>query len=270
MPLPLPLPKISRLQELDDQQESDKMAKAELDAQLAMLEACEKNYSEPSPVYDCVVFHDGTRWRAVVDTTEQGQLAGLPALADYREEQQHAIFTDADQMSYSVKIYEDGKILSIVTTSGSHGTHVAGILAAHNPGCPEKNGVAPGAQLVSIKIGDSRLDAMETGTGLVRGVSHCASCSPDIPDPLTRKPHPCDIPQLIATLENKCDLINMSFGEATTVPGLGLVCWAEYVNNPPQTSPPFQPPAASLNWPMRLCSSTTWSSWPVPATTGRR
>ena len=82
-------------------------------------------------------------------------------------------------------------VLSIHVPSGAHGTHVCGILAAHNPGNPALNGIAPGAQILSIKIGDTRLDSLETGHALVRA--------------------------LVATAQEKCDLINMSYGEDVQV-----------------------------------------------------
>ncbi|VDP02580.1 unnamed protein product [Schistosoma mattheei] len=93
------------------------------------------------------------------------------------------------QLYYTVKIFDNGKLLQIVTNNSSHGTHVAAIASAYFPNhskdssnssgtvtgstvlC-DRDGVAPGAQIVSIKISDSRLGPMETGISLLRAVSY--------------------------------------------------------------------------------------------------
>ena len=89
---------------------------------------------------------------------------------------------------FTVKILNDGNLLQIVTNSSSHGTHVAAIAAAYYPPLAEggscddppalaldpdetnENGIAPGAQIVGIKIADSHLGGLEINTALLTAV----------------------------------------------------------------------------------------------------
>lgn len=97
----------------------------ELEAKKELLGEVGKSWSDLGPVYDCVLFQDskGT-WRAVLDKEESGDLTNAKVLADYAVEFEFDTFSKEDLLNYSVKIYDNGNVLSVVANSGSHGTPV--------------------------------------------------------------------------------------------------------------------------------------------------
>ena len=148
------------------------LQKEDLQAQLECLKDLESKIKDVGPIYDCLVWSDGTTWRAcVVDASEDADLSRCKVLTTYRDSFEYATFGYDDMFNYSVTILENEKILQIVTDSGSHGTHVASIASGYHPENPELNGVAPGARIVGIKIGDIRVNGMETSYALANAVS---------------------------------------------------------------------------------------------------
>jgi len=168
--------------------------KKEINARIAQLAVSAAKVTDPGPVFDCLMFRDGKQWWAVVDTDEDSDLRDETPLTTFRKNRGFATFAQAE-LNFAVNFYEDGKILSLVTDSGSHATHVAGIVAANYPKQPQRNGLAPGAQIVSVKIGDRRIVSMETAVALQRGLK--------------------------AALDAKCDIVNMSYGEPSAAPNRG-------------------------------------------------
>ncbi|KAI3817994.1 hypothetical protein L1987_11796 [Smallanthus sonchifolius] len=187
---------------------NSKKTRADLQDRVDYLKKQTDSYDDKGPVIDAVVWHDGEVWRVALDTQSLeddpacGKLADFVPLTNFKIERKYGVFSKLDACTFVTNVYNEGTILSIVTDSSPHGTHVAGIATAFHPTEPLLNGVAPGAQVVSCKIGDSRLGSMETGTGLTRA--------------------------LIAVVEHKCDVINMSYGEYTMFPDYGR--FVELVN----------------------------------------
>ncbi|XP_012543904.3 tripeptidyl-peptidase 2 isoform X2 [Bombyx mori] len=171
--------------------QEEKLMKEELEARVEVLQNVEKKYSDPGPTYDCVLYHDGETWRACIDTSESGDLSTGPNLGEYSVTHEHTHLTPIDEMTISINVHNEGNTLEVVGMCSSHGTHVAAIAAGYVPEEPERNGVSPGAKIISLTIGDSRLGSMETGTALVRACIKVMELSKKM----------------------KIDVINMSYGE---------------------------------------------------------
>ncbi|KAJ3013551.1 UNVERIFIED_CONTAM: tripeptidyl-peptidase II Tpp2 [Siphonaria sp. JEL0065] len=161
---------------------SDKESECRQDLknQLDVLKEQSSGYKDPGLVWDVISLRDGTKWRAAIDVNEKGDFSGSELLAGYSDELKYSSFGEDSRLNYNFNFYDNGALLSIVTLSGTHGTHVAAISAANHPTDPRQNGVAPGAQIISLKIGDSRLGSQETGQSLVRAACELASLKPDI------------------------------------------------------------------------------------------
>jgi tripeptidyl-peptidase-2 len=158
-------------------------------------------FVDSGPLLDIVLFQqlvgDRPQWRIGVIVFEADEnfvtwekvkiLKPYGCYDDQPDVPEWSFFSKDDLLSFSFNVYDDGDLLSLVCNSGSHGTHVAGIIAA-NRGEQHLDGVAPGCQIVALKIGDRRLGTMETGTSIVRALSEA--------------------------LRLKCDIVNISYGEA--------------------------------------------------------
>lgn len=87
---------------------------------------------------------------------------------------------------------DNTKICSLVFDSGEHGTHVAGIIAAYFNENNIMNGINPNCQILSLKIGDSRVDGMETSIALIRALQEI--------------------------VKHNCHIVNYSYGEPVGKP----------------------------------------------------
>lgn len=180
----------SKLEVLHSPDSEQKDSLAELESQKSALQTLKDEYTDDGPLYDCIVYKPAVEteldktspvnlpW-AVVDVTEGGDISTLTPMNAYCHNQEFGVFSDASLMSYSFNFYDDD-ILCINVVSGTHGTHVAGIVAAHHPENVVLDGIAPGAQIVSVKIGDTRLGSIETSQSFMRAMNEVIKLGVDV------------------------------------------------------------------------------------------
>ena len=144
---------------------------------------------------------------------------------DYAINQKYYSIAYCDRkINFGVKYYDSCNVTSFVFESGSHGTHVAGIIAANFPNRPEKNGIAPDAQLVSLKIGDSRIKGLETTRSLIRAMNEIVDRDIHIVNLSFGEPvNECMTGELISMIDKYCKKHNIIFVSSAGNDGPGLM-----------------------------------------------
>ncbi len=107
---------------------------------------------------------EGAAWFTVPDRDADLDLDEEAAVPDFSVAREAFRFAGADPqkgitpLAFAPTVRPEDRVLSLHFADGSHGTHVAGIAAGYRLGNREGyDGIAPGAQLLSLKIGDNTL-----------------------------------------------------------------------------------------------------------------
>lgn len=142
---------------------------------------------DATDVYGVVVFtapgREGMQRAILVDTDHDGRLDDESVRGDFSHDPQ--IFTlgasgrreGTAPLGIALNLWEDDPDkVTLVFDDGAHGTHVAGIAAGHRIGGQEdQHGIAPGAQVISLKLGHNELSGGATTTGSMWRAWHYAA-----------------------------------------------------------------------------------------------
>ena len=130
------------------------------------------NNDKTNDRFGLIVMETEQGWLAYVDLDGDANLDDEQPLWNYKEKLQTFEFRGRDAkhnkklLTFALNIFADDKKVNFHFDGSSHGTHVAGIAAGYRINGQEGfNGIAPGAKIISLKIGDCRLAGGATTTG---------------------------------------------------------------------------------------------------------
>lgn len=119
-----------------------------------------------------IVLKSKEGWIAYIDLDGDGNLDDEQPIWNYKEKYQAIQFRGRNSeikknlATFAINIFPDEKRINFHYDGSSHGTHVAGIAAGYRLNGQEGfNGIAPGAKVISLKIGDCTLAGGATTTG---------------------------------------------------------------------------------------------------------
>ncbi|MBK7632539.1 MAG: S8 family serine peptidase [Ignavibacteriales bacterium] len=106
-------------------------------------------------------------WVVYFDTNGNNDLSDEKPFRNYKEN--YDSFTIENQkgltpITLALNIFSEEKRISLYFDDGSHGTHCAGIAAGFNIGDAGINGVAPGAKVIGLKLGNNNYPGGATVT----------------------------------------------------------------------------------------------------------
>jgi len=162
--------------------------------------------------FGIVVVRTAAGWVAFIDTNGDGSLADETPIADYLVKGQTFTFSSRQGLrgrgpiTGAVNLGTDSTgrpHLSLVLDTAGHGTHVAGIAAGRDIyGVRGFDGVAPGAQIVALKIANDARGGLSTTGSMIRAMEYAADFAAQRGLPL---------------------VLNMSFGVGNMEPGAAVM-----------------------------------------------
>lgn len=138
-------------------------------------------------VFGVVVYaspdHEGAKRHVVVDTDGDGRLDDERVRADFLEMPEVFVLGSAERrddrapLAFALNLWDDRReTVTFAFDDSAHGTHVAGIAAGHEiGGQADQHGIAPGAQIISLKIGNNQLSGGATTSGSMWRAWHYAA-----------------------------------------------------------------------------------------------
>jgi len=109
----------------------------------------------------------GKFWVAFFDTNSNGDLSDEKPLRDYKIKYDTFQIPNKKGLPYftfAINIFPKEKKVSLFFDDGAHGTHCAGIATGNKIGNEDFYGIAPGANLIALKIGNNNFSGGATVT----------------------------------------------------------------------------------------------------------
>uniref|UniRef100_A0A914PL97 Peptidase S8/S53 domain-containing protein n=1 Tax=Panagrolaimus davidi TaxID=227884 RepID=A0A914PL97_9BILA len=128
---------------------------------------------------DCIVWNNGEKWQACLISAENFKnLENIKILSNFRDEHEYCFLSY--EIPCCITIQSNGNLLNLFIPFNSHGSSVAQVAARHFPVELEKDGLAPGAQIVSMKVCEKLTDFIKAKTSFEKALSKCIELGVDI------------------------------------------------------------------------------------------